>query len=80
VKLLEASEIRKFREEVREMLDITEEEEEELRKEGIEIVIPSPYLRRMDDSMTERLEKARNAVHKDSQRKNIERRMDRDRR
>lgn len=66
MKLLEESEIRKFREEVREMLDITEEEEKELRKEGIEIVIPSPYLRRMDGSMTECLEKARNAVHKDT--------------
>ena len=51
---------------MRKKLDITEEEEEELRKEGIEIVIPSPYLRWMDDSMTERLEKARNAVHNDS--------------
>jgi len=59
-------EIRKFRKEVRAKLDITEEEEEELRKEGVEIVIPSPYLRHMDESTTERLEKARNAVHKDN--------------
>ena len=66
MRIFGAAEIKKFREEVREMLDITEEEEEELRKEGIEIVIPSPYLRRMDGSTTERLEKARNAVHNDS--------------
>jgi len=66
MKILDAEEIKKFRKEVRKKLDITEEEEEKLRKDGIEIVIPSPYLRRMDDSITERLEKARNAVYKDN--------------
>ena len=66
MKIFGAAEIRKFKKEVRKKLDITEKEEEELRKEGIEIVIPSPYLRRMDDGMTERLEEARNAVYKDS--------------
>jgi len=56
MKILGAAEIKKFREEVREKLEITEEQEEEMRKEGIELVIPAPYLRRIGDGNTDRLE------------------------
>jgi len=59
MKILGAADIKKFREKVREHLEITEDEEEELRKEGIELVIPTPYLRRIGDGNTDRLEEMR---------------------
>jgi len=59
MKIFGVAEIKKFRGKVREHLEITEKEEEELRKEGIELVIPAPYLRRIGDGNTDRLEEMR---------------------
>ena len=61
MKILDVCGRAEMKKEIREMLDFSEDEEKTLRDEGTELIIPTPYLRRIYVTRKERLVK--NAIY-----------------
>ena len=64
MRVLGSAGIAEMKKKIREMLILTEDEEKKLAEEGVELIITTPYFRRIDKERNKRLEKIRERMNR----------------